>query len=448
MADARTPLTAVGTTELIDFPDDGIFGVPAKIDTGADSSALWASDIKLVDGKLEFTFFAPGNAFYREQRVVTTKFKTTSVKNSFGHAEFRYKVKLKLQVGGHTLLSWVTLADRSRSTYPVLLGKNFLRGRFVVDVSQKHMHGRHKHIKEVLILGAEYKETQTYFNKVSELNSVPVRYLCEDYTELIYQAGQAGSYVLDNKNNKDIADYNLVYFKSHVRNAEFATAAAEYLRYKGVRFFDEELLNEASISKLSEYMRLSCHNIPIPTAICAKTQVLRRNYSELAKTLGIPFVLKEIYSNRGHNNYLVSNEKEFEKILSQALPEQTYLAQKFVPNTGFYRLYVLNKEIRLVIWRDAVGHKDPLRAHLNKPAGSRNATKVAFDEVAAEVRELAVRSASVMNRQVAGVDVVQDKLTKTWYVLEVNNAPQLRSGSFVPEKAKAVADFIDKELNR
>jgi D-alanine-D-alanine ligase-like ATP-grasp enzyme len=53
-----------------------------------------------------------------------------------------------------------------------------------------------------------------------------------------------------------------------------------------------------------------------------------------------------------------------------------------------------------------------------------------------------------MGRQVAGVDLVQDKLSGTWYILEVNNAPQLRSGSFVDEKAAMIAKFFDKELKR
>jgi glutathione synthase/RimK-type ligase-like ATP-grasp enzyme len=89
-----------------------------------------------------------------------------------------------------------------------------------------------------------------------------------------------------------------------------------------------------------------------------------------------------------------------------------------------------------------------LKAHLNKPSGSANAIQREYEDVPAEVRELAVRSAHIMQRQVAGVDIVQDKHTKKWYVLEVNNAPQLRSGSFVDEKAKAVAQLFDKELNR
>lgn len=448
MAQLHKQLTPIGTTELIDFPDDEIFGVPAKIDTGADSSAIWASDIQVDGGKLAFTFFAPGNVFYRAQRVETTKFKTTSVKNSFGHAEFRYKVKIRLRVGDHTLLSWVTLADRSRSTYPVLLGKNFLRNRFVVDVSQQHVHGRHKQTKEILVLGAEFIETQRYFDKVAKLNAVPVRYVCEGYGHLMYRMGEAGPYVLDQRNNKDIAAYDLVYFKSHVRKAEFATAAAEYLHYKGVRFFDEEILNDSSASKLSEYMRLSCHNLPVPTAICGHSELLAKQYAMLVEELGSPFVLKEIASDRGRNNYLVAAETDFKRILEEAPGELTFMAQRYIPNDGFYRIYVLNKEIQLIIWRDAVGHKDPLKAHLNKPAGSANATKQTYDVAPTEVSELAVRAASIMNRQVAGVDIVQDKHTKEWYVLEVNNAPQLRSGSFVTEKAQAVAQFIDKELNR
>ena len=53
-----------------------------------------------------------------------------------------------------------------------------------------------------------------------------------------------------------------------------------------------------------------------------------------------------------------------------------------------------------------------------------------------------------MQREIAGIDVIQDRKTKKWYVLEVNNSPQIRSGAFVDEKLKAVAAYFDHELSQ
>src|SRR5437868_3314061 len=98
----------IGTVELVSLPDDDIQAVPAKIDTGADNSAIWASNIHLQDDKLVFNFFAPGSAFYNDKPVTSNAFRTTTVRNSFGQKEFRYKIQLRITVGSHTLRRWFT----------------------------------------------------------------------------------------------------------------------------------------------------------------------------------------------------------------------------------------------------------------------------------------------------------------------------------------------------
>jgi glutathione synthase/RimK-type ligase-like ATP-grasp enzyme len=254
--------------------------------------------------------------------------------------------------------------------------------------------------------------------------------------------------VLNIENQRDVAEYSLVYFKSHVKSSEFAAALAEYLQFKGRPFLDREVKQYMSASKLSEYMKLVCYDLPVPPTICAKTTVLKKSYAKVAHQLGVPFVLKEIFSDRGRNNYLIDNEADYTKILEQAEPDHTYIAQKYVDNDGFMRLYVLGKEVQLAILRTSHPHKEPLKRHLNKPAGGLNARKLKLDTVPSEVHDIAARAAMSLNRQVVGVDMIQDKTSKKWYILEANSAPQIRSGSNVDEKAAMIAHYFDKELNR
>jgi len=56
------------------------------------------------------------------------------VASSNGHSERRYAVKLLITVAGRKIRAHFTLTDRSTQVYPVLLGRNVLRGKFVVDV--------------------------------------------------------------------------------------------------------------------------------------------------------------------------------------------------------------------------------------------------------------------------------------------------------------------------
>ena len=51
----------IGSTEFVNFGERAQ-KIPAKIDTGADSSAVWASDIHIdKDGALKFSLFGEGS---------------------------------------------------------------------------------------------------------------------------------------------------------------------------------------------------------------------------------------------------------------------------------------------------------------------------------------------------------------------------------------------------
>lgn len=443
-------LPQIGTVELLSLPDDHVQGIQAKVDTGADGSSVWATDVKLkADGKLVFTFFGPGSPHYRNQPVVTTAYRITTVKNSFGHQESRYKIRLRVRIGTKTLSCWFSLANRSHNKYPILLGKDFLKDRFVVDVSKKYLLSQKPLLHQVLVLGAGSKATKDFFKTVSGLNSSPVEYACINYNHLLYNLDGYNTQVLNLADGgKDLASYDYIYFKTHAKHPEFAAAAAEYLRSKGRPFADQEVAKYVSASKLTAATRLSCAGLPIPRTICAATSVLKQQLPEIVDAFGYPFVLKEIASERGKYNYLISNEKAFNDILKSATKNQVFMAQQFIANDGFYRLNVLGKRIGLSVWRSVAAHKNPLKKHLNKPSGSANARIVPLEGVPAEARKLALNAADTLNRQVAGVDILQDKTSHKWYILEVNNAPQLRSGPFLPEKAKAVATFFDRELNQ
>ncbi len=441
------PAVIIGSKEFVDFPDFAVTKVPARVDTGADGSSIWASDIHLNDGHLVFTPFAPGSVLYRDEPIATTTYRSTVVKNSFGVKEFRYKVKLRVQIGGRTINCWFSLADRSNNTYPVLLGRNLLRGKFVVDVARQYVHSKDEHVRKVLIFAKDVAENTAYFQMVREQNRVAVDYECVGYESLLFHINGSSTSVRCLETGTDIATYAFTYFKNH-QDPEATFAAAEYLKFKGRRFVDHDSATFFADTKLVEYLKLISHGLPVPETYGANAMVLKERFAEIVQTLGLPFVLKAATSNRGRNNYIIDQEKDFRRILDEETTERIWLAQRYVPNDGFYRIYVLGKDADLAIWRAPASHENQLKRHLNKPRGSANANLVPANEVPRDVQQLALRSAACLDRQIAGVDLVQDKTSQKWYILEVNNGPQLRTGSFVTEKMAAVADFFDKELGR
>lgn len=131
-------LTTIGRAERISFLDSDTHDVPAKVDTGADLSSIWASSIKEENGHLSFKLFAPESQYYTDEIITLSPgdYRLTRVANSFGNKEMRYVVKLRIKIKGRTIKSSFSLANRSAKVYPVLLGRRLLKGKFVVDVAQ------------------------------------------------------------------------------------------------------------------------------------------------------------------------------------------------------------------------------------------------------------------------------------------------------------------------
>ncbi len=133
---ATKPKTIIGRAERIDFPKGKVFGVPAKIDTGAYRSSIWATDIREENGKLHYTLLGAESEFYSGREVIVDDYEIVDVENSFGHSEKRYSIMMSIRMHGRRVRTNVTLSDRSTKTYPVLIGRKLLRGKFVVDVSK------------------------------------------------------------------------------------------------------------------------------------------------------------------------------------------------------------------------------------------------------------------------------------------------------------------------
>lgn len=128
-------LKIVGNTEMVRV--GGIL-VPAKIDTGADSTAVWASEIEVVDRKLHFCLFGQKSEFFTGEKLIFEKFRVLILKSSYGDRQMRYVVEMPVEVAGEEILTEVTLANRAKNKYPVLIGRKLLAGRFLVDTSKKN----------------------------------------------------------------------------------------------------------------------------------------------------------------------------------------------------------------------------------------------------------------------------------------------------------------------
>ena len=123
-------------------------GIPfrARVDTGAKSCSLHVEKMEIIDeeksrlrniGKT-VRFLVKGTSGKTEwietKIAAAVRIKSSVFKN--GEFDRRYKVRLTLQWKEFRKEVLVTLNDRTEMAYPLLIGRNFLRGDFLVDVDQ------------------------------------------------------------------------------------------------------------------------------------------------------------------------------------------------------------------------------------------------------------------------------------------------------------------------
>ena len=131
----------IGRTDRADFPEIDLEGLHIKVDTGAYTSSIHCHQIKEleIDGvpHIEFELLDPSHPFYNDKVFRTKNFKQKKVKSSFGNSEQRYVVKTKIILFGKTYAIELSLSERSNMKFPILLGRRFLKKKFMVDTSVK-----------------------------------------------------------------------------------------------------------------------------------------------------------------------------------------------------------------------------------------------------------------------------------------------------------------------
>lgn len=133
----NTALQVIGSNTLIEIIGH-VKDIPAKVDTGADSSAVWASDIQVSkSGVLSFKLFGKTSPYYTGEAITRKSFTVASIRSSSGHTQIRYRVELPVRIAGRRVRASFYLSDRSVHNFPILLGRRTLNKKFLVDVSVK-----------------------------------------------------------------------------------------------------------------------------------------------------------------------------------------------------------------------------------------------------------------------------------------------------------------------
>ncbi len=131
----------IGRHEFISIIDLELFDLDAKVDTGADSNALHCDhiDIDEQNNTVSFTLLDEVHEAYHGKRMTFPLYKIKKVKSSNGQIQLRPSIKVSVDFFGKKYKSVISLTDRSDMKFPMLIGRRFLKDRFLVDVSQENL---------------------------------------------------------------------------------------------------------------------------------------------------------------------------------------------------------------------------------------------------------------------------------------------------------------------
>ena len=139
------PLT-IGWREWVSLPDWNVAHLKAKIDTGARTSSLHAFGLEWFDRDgspwVRFEIHpwqrSTADAVIAETAVVATR----DIRSSSGDVEHRPVVHTAMAIAGRTVTAEVTLTRRDEMGFRMLVGREALRKRFLVDPAMSYLGGR------------------------------------------------------------------------------------------------------------------------------------------------------------------------------------------------------------------------------------------------------------------------------------------------------------------
>ncbi|MEL7329167.1 MAG: RimK/LysX family protein [Cyanobacteria bacterium J06559_1] len=137
------PLPLIGWRERLVLPELGVTSVKAKIDTGARSSALHAFDIEFFSqGDADFVRFKVHSAQHNNKKTVAVEAKLLemrAVRSSSGQAETRPVIQTMVATRDQTWPIELTLTNRDMMGFRMLLGRQAVRRRFLVDSGRSYL---------------------------------------------------------------------------------------------------------------------------------------------------------------------------------------------------------------------------------------------------------------------------------------------------------------------
>ncbi|SFA91591.1 ribosomal protein S6--L-glutamate ligase [Flavobacterium swingsii] len=423
----------LGSEEWCSFPDLNIPVIKARVDSGAKTSALHAVNIApfIRDNEnwVKFDINPIQNNTKTVKHCEAKLIDKRVVKSSSGYREQRFVIQTELKIGEATWKIEMTLTNRDSMGFRMLLGREAMSGRVLVDPEQKYLLGQptlesiktfyqnSDEVKKGLKIGLLASNPELYSNKRimeagamrgHEMHFLNIKecYMKLDATnpEIHYRGGK----VLDN--------FDAVIPRIRPSITFYGCALTRQFEALKVFCLNSSAAITQSRDKLYSLQLLLNHGIDIPTTGFANSPL---DTDDLIKMVGgSPLIVKLLEGTQGKGVVLAETKKAAESVINAFKSlNVNILVQEFIKeaNGKDLRLFVVDGKVVATIQREALAGEFRANIHLGGTASVIKPT--------AEEKKIAIKAAKAMDLKVAGVDIIRS--SKGPLLLEVNSSPGL-----------------------
>lgn len=450
-------LQIIGSEEWCAFIDFGIPAIKARVDSGAKTSSIQAKNIKEFQKNLDPWVQFEVNPI-QDNRSITVTCKAPVhdkrvVKSSTGISEERIVIKRTTTIGDKTFDIELTLANRESMEYRMLLGREAIIDRYLVNPSESFVQGSYtddeitthytSHIKEQtgLKIALLASNPNLYSNKrIMEAGTAKGHKMVFLNVEQAYMKLDATEPEIRYRGGNIISEFDAVIPRIKPSVTFYGCALIRQFDTMGTYCLNSDEAITNSRDKLLATQLFAKHDIHIPITGFAKSPQETKDLIKMVN--GAPLIIKLLESTQGRGVVLAETNKAAESVINAFKSVKTnILVQEFIKeaNGQDIRCFVVNGKVVASIQRQA--SKGEFRANIHQ-GGTASIVKITSEE-----RKLAIKAAKILNLPVAGVDIIRSN--KGPLLLEVNSSPGLEGieNATGQNIANFIIEAIEKKLN-
>ncbi|MDA8792957.1 RimK/LysX family protein [Bacteriovoracaceae bacterium] len=144
----KKELKTIGWREWVSLPQLGVSKIKAKVDSGARTSSVHAFDIKTYRKKnkdfVKFTIHPNQRDSKKEILCDAEVYEFRKVKSSNGQSELRPVILTEVKLLDETWEVEITLTNRDEMGFRMLLGRESIRKKFLIDCGKSFVIGKRK----------------------------------------------------------------------------------------------------------------------------------------------------------------------------------------------------------------------------------------------------------------------------------------------------------------